>query len=131
MRRLTRSLVVLLAFASCSTEPQPDLFSIQGAVAGSVLTTAQAPVSGATVSATAQYPITGGTVPLLGTALTDANGHFHLLLVSGNLPDTVATLTIHVAATGYTPRDTAGLQVRIARNLLPTDTTHVIITIAP
>src|SRR5262245_18444645 len=31
MRRLTSSLVVLLAFAAaCSTEPQPDVFSIQG-----------------------------------------------------------------------------------------------------
>ena len=132
MRRLTRSLVVLLPFAStCSTEPQPDLFSIQGAVAGSVLSTAQVPVGGAIVSATAQYPIPGGTVPVVDTALTDANGHFQLLLVSGNLPDTVATLTLHVAATGYTSRDTAGLQLRIARTLLPTDTTHVVITIAP
>jgi hypothetical protein len=132
MRRLTGSLAVLLAFASaCSGEPQADLFSVQGAVAGSVITAAQAPVGGATVTATAQYPVPGGTVPVVGTALTAANGQFHLLLVGGNLPDSVATLTLHVTATGYTPRDTAGLRVRIARNLSPTDTTHVVITIAP
>jgi hypothetical protein len=133
MRRLSNFLILFLVQAgiACATEPHDDLFAVSGAVAGSVLTRAQAPVAGATVTASAQYPLPRGNLVIVATALTDTAGRFRVLLISGNLPDTIASLVLHVTATGYAPRDTAGLQLRIARNLSPSDTTRVVMTIAP
>ncbi|HKW47535.1 MAG TPA: carboxypeptidase-like regulatory domain-containing protein [Gemmatimonadaceae bacterium] len=130
--RLLSLLISLLVFGTaCSTEPHTDLFSITGAVEGSVLTGADVPVAGATVTATAQYPLPAGTGAIVATALTDTEGHFRVLLVSGNLPDTIAPLALRVTASGYAERDTAGLQIRIARSLSPLDTAHIVITLAP
>ena len=127
-----RSITVLLILGACSGPEIPeDLFSIQGAVAGTVRTAAQAPVSGATVTATAQYPLASGSFPLVANGVTDTAGRFRLLFTAGNLADTLAPLVLHVAATGFAPHDTSGLQVRISRAVPPRDTTHVVITVAP
>jgi hypothetical protein len=127
-----RSLPILLALGACSGPEIPeDLFSLQGAVAGTVRTAAQAPVVGATVTATAQYPLGSGSFPLVASGLTDTAGRFRLLFTAGNLADTLAPLVLHVVASGFAPHDTSGLLVRISRVLPPRDTTHVVITVAP
>ena len=129
-RRMLTTL--LFGMLGCSTESPPiDLFTIQGVVAGSVVTSAQTPVAGAMISATAQYPLPSGPLPLNATTLSDSAGRFRLVFTLGNLRDTLVPVMMHTTAAGYASRDTAGLFVRITRFVPPAETTHVVVTLVP
>ena len=130
MRGLSFAPILAIVLGACSAPQAIDLFTIRGVVVGQVLTGSQAPIRDAIVTGTAQYPVARGSIAIDDSRATDATGVFRLVLTAGNMPDTVAPLTLHVEAPGYAPLDTAGFQVRIRRTIMTGDTTRVVLTLA-
>ncbi len=130
MRRLSLAPILMLVLGACSEPDTSDIFSVQGVVVGQVLTTSHATIPDALVIGAAQYPVAGGSIRVADGSITDAAGAFRLVFTVVNMPDTVAPLALHVAASGAS-LDTTGLQVRMRRTISGSDTTRVVLTLMP
>jgi hypothetical protein len=118
---------ILLAGLAC-TGSETDLYGIQGIVAGRVTNAFGAPIPQATVRATANYPLSGSSLPITDSVRTDEQGGYLVRLVTGNLSDARAPLTVTVSppvGTGLAARDTTGLSVLISKAAPPRETTYV------
>jgi hypothetical protein len=86
-----------MATIACGTEPEIDLFPVDGIVLGAGRGPTGTPVANAWVALEGLYPLgNGNTEPVGDSTRTDSAGHYLATVGVGNLPDTVVALTIRV-----------------------------------
>jgi len=107
----------LLALAACASEPERDIFVVEGIVEGQVTNDQGIPLPDAWVVLDGLYPLSNGnTVPVFDSTQTDTAGKYRGRLAVLNMPDTVISFALRVwppIGSGMAPDEILGLGLRL------------------